>query len=323
MSIRPMWLLAVSVLAAFTALSEPSKADTWPERTVRIVTPFSPGVSPDVAARVLADALSKVWKQSVVVENRPGADTTLGTQVFLDARDGHTLLFTTHSTFTVIPLLRAKIPYDSARDVAPISLAVEDFLGVVASPKRELGSLSEFVSQARENPMKFNYYAVPGAPQLAYLAFQKRAGIATTYVAYTNPASAIADLSEGRIDIAVMPLAGVLGAAQTGKIKLLAVTNGERSPAAPHVPTVAEAGFPDFTFGGLLGLFGPKDMPQATRDRIANDVRTIVKAMETEQRLKDVGLVSRGSTPAEFAKVIEEQRAKWSAVARANSIEPQ
>ena len=165
--------------------------------------------------------------------------------------------------------------------------------------------------------------AVPGAPQLAYLAFQKRAGIATTYVAYTNPASAIADLSEGRIDIAVMPLAGVLGAAQTGKIKLLAVTNGERSPAAPDVPTVAEAGFPDFTFGGLLGLFGPKDMPQATRERIAAEVRTIVKATETEQRLKGVGLVSRGSTPAEFAQVIEEQRAKWSAVARANSIEPQ
>lgn len=323
MSIRPMWLIAASILAAFTALPETSRADTWPEKTVRIVTPFSPGVSPDVAARVLADALTKVWKQTVVVENRPGADTTLGTQVFLDSRDGHTLLFTTHSTFTVIPLLRAKIPYDSTRDVTPISLAVEDFLGVVASPKRELGSLSEFVQQARLNPMKFNYYAVPGAPQLAYLAFQKRAGIATTYVAYTNPASAIADLSEGRIDIAVMPLAGVLGAAKTGKLKLLAVTNAQRSPAAPDAPTVAEAGFPDFTFGGLLGLFGPKDMPLAARQRIAAEVRTIVKAKETEQRLKDVGLVSRGTTAEEFAQVLEEQREKWSGVARANSIEPQ
>jgi Tripartite tricarboxylate transporter family receptor len=143
-------LLTAGVLfAAFGMTAEPAWSESWPERTVRIVTPFNPGISVDVAARTLADALAKQWKQPAVVENRPGADTMIGTQAFLDMRDNHALLFTTHSTFTVIPLLRAKVPYDPA-DVKPISLAVEDFLGVVASPKLEIGSLSQFVEIARK-----------------------------------------------------------------------------------------------------------------------------------------------------------------------------
>src|SRR5262249_55505706 len=191
---RPLsYLLATGVLlAGFTVIAEQASSGNWPERTVRIITPFNPGISVDVAARTLADALAKQWKQPVVVENRPGADTMIGTQAFLDMRDSHALLFTTHSTFTVIPLLRAKVPYDPA-DVKPISLAVEDFLSVVASPKLEIGSLSQFVEMARENPTKLNFYAVPGAPYLAYLAFQKRAGFATTFVAYNSPVSAISD----------------------------------------------------------------------------------------------------------------------------------
>src|ERR1700751_2495532 len=136
---RYLSLLTAGVLfAAFGLPAEPAWSESWPERTVRIVTPFNPGISVDVAARTLADALAKQWKQPVVVENRPGADTMIGTQAFLDMSDNHALLFTTHSTFTVIPLLRAKVPYNSA-DVKPISLAVEDFLGVVASPNLEIG----------------------------------------------------------------------------------------------------------------------------------------------------------------------------------------
>ena len=231
--------------ARLVVFSQPASSGSWPERSVRIITPFSPGISVDVAARTLADALGKRWQQSVIVENRPGADTMLGTQAFVDAHDSHTLLFTTHSTFTVIPLLRAKVPYDPIADAKPISLVVEDFLGVVVTPKLEIGALSEFVNLAREQPSKMNFYAVPGAPYLAYLAFQKRAGMTTTFVAYNNPVSAISDLSEGRIHIGVLPLASVLGAVQAGKVKLLAVTNAIHSPAAPNIPTVTEAEYPD------------------------------------------------------------------------------
>src|SRR5262245_48138142 len=301
----------------------PASSGNWPERSVRIVTPFGPGISPDVAARTLADALGKRWKQSVVVENRPGADTMLGTQAFVEMRDDHALLFTTHSTFTVVPLLRAKVPYAAAGDVKPISLAVEDFLTVAANRTLPVASLSGFVNLAREKPTKLNFFAAPGAPYLAYLAFQKRAGIETTFVAYNSPVNAISDLSEGRIDLAVMPLASVLGAMQAGKVKLLAVTNAERTSAVPDVPTVGQSGYPDFTFGGFLGLFSPKDMPTDLRERIAADVHAVLKESDIQQRLTAVGLIARGTTPAEFEAVIDAQRMKWSAIARDHNIEPQ
>src|SRR5262249_43679685 len=317
-------LFAAGVLLVCYGIAPgPALSGNWPERSVRIITPFGPGISPDVAARTLADALGKRWKQPVVVENRPGADTMLGTQAFVEMRDDHALLFTTHSTFTVVPLLRAKVPYAAVGDVMPITLAVEDYLTVAASRSLPVGSLSDFVKLAREQPTKLNFFAVPGAPYLAYLAFQKRAGIETTFIAYNSPVNAISDLSEGRIDIAVMPLASVQGAMQAGKVKLLAVTNAGRTPAAPDTPTVAEAGYPEFTFGGFLGLFGPKDMPLELRERVAADARAVLNDADIQNRLTAVGLIARGTTPAEFAAVIDTQRMKWAAIARDHNIEPQ
>jgi tripartite-type tricarboxylate transporter receptor subunit TctC len=240
----------------------------------------------------------------------------------VEARDGHTLLFVTHSALTVNPLLHEKLPYDPLGDVAPISLAVDDFLSIVAAPSLPIGSLADFVAHARAKPRELNFYAVPGSPYLAYLAFQKRSGIETTYVAYRNFMSALPDLSQGRIHVAVMPFAAVRAAVSAGNVKLLAVTNAQRTPAAPDVLTVAEAGFPEFTFGGLLGLFGPKDMPVGIRERIAGEVRDILGEPEVKQRLANLGVVGRGTTAAEFVQILDEQRAKWAAIARAHDIRP-
>ena len=323
-ALLPRLCTSLLACAAFGLVPQSTRADTWPARTVHVVIPFSPGMgSPDAAARMLADGLGKRWKQAVVVENRPGADTMLATRAFLEMHDGHSLLFTTHSTFTVVPLLHTKVPYDPVGDVRPVSLAVEDFLAVVTAPALGVGALSDFVRLARQKPTSLNFYAVPGAPYLAYLAFQKRAGIETPFVAYNNPTNAMADLSEGRIHIAVMPVASVLGAAQAGKIKILAVTNEQRTPAAPDIPTVKEAGYPEFTFGGFLGLFGPKDMPMALREQIASDVRYILREPDVQERLTTVGLIARGTTPAEFERVMDAQRQRWSAIARDHKIEPQ
>ena len=323
-ALLPRLCTSLLACAAFGLVLQSTRADTWPARTAHVVIPFSPGMgSPDAAARMLAEELGKRWKQAVVVENRPGSDTMLATRAFLEMHDGHSLLFTTHSTFTVVPLLHTKVPYDPVGDVRPVSLAVEDFLAVVTAPALGVGALSDFVRLARQKPTSLNFYAVPGAPYLAYLAFQKRAGIETTFVAYNNPTNAMADLSEGRIHIAVMPVASVLGAAQAGKIKILAVTNEQRTPAAPDIPTVKEAGYPEFTFGGFLGLFGPKDMPMALREQIASDVRYILREPDVQERLTTVGLIARGTTPAEFERVMDAQRQRWSAVARDHKIEPQ
>lgn len=317
-------LIKMLSLMVLMAIASPAVLATdadkaWPSRTVRIIT-GPVGSSPDVVARTLADAFSKRWNQPVVVENRPGADHILAVQAFLEAQDGHTLLFTTHSTLTVNPLLHATLPYDPERDFAPISLAVEDFLCVAAAPSLGVNSLSDLVKLAATKPGELNAYTVPGSPHLSWLAFQKRAGISTTFVPYKAPTGALADLSQGRIHVAVMPFAIVRG--QADQIKVLAVTNGARTPAAAEIPTVAEAGYPDFTFGGLLGLFGRKEMAPPLQERIALEMREILNDPDVRKRLTNLGLLIRGTTPTEFRRVISEQRAKWGALAREHDIKP-
>ena len=313
-------ILASAVLAAPMQASW-ADASNWPERPVRIMTGPA-GSSPDAVARTLADAFSRRWKQTVVVENRAGADHILAAQGMIEARDGHTLLFTTHSTLTVNPLLHGTLPYDPQKDFAPISLTVEDFLCVAVAPSLGVASLKELVARSAAKPGDLNFYAVPGSPYLSWLAFQKRAGISTVFVPYKAPAGALGDLSEGRIHVMITSFASVRGLAQSDKIKVLAVTNGTRAAAAPDVPTVAEAGYPDFTFAGLLGLFGPKDMPEALQERLSDEVRDILREAETQKRLTNLGLLARGTTPAEFRAVIDEQRAKWAAIAQAHDIKP-
>lgn len=313
-------ILASAVLAAPMQASW-ADASNWPERPIRIMTGPA-GSSPDAVARTLADAFSRRWKQTVVVENRAGADHILAAQGMIEARDGHTLLFTTHSTLTVNPLLHGTLPYDPQKDFAPISLTVEDFLCVAVAPSLGVASLKELVARSAAKPGDLNFYAVPGSPYLSWLAFQKRAGISTVFVPYKAPAGALGDLSEGRIHVMITSFASVRGLAQSDKIKVLAVTNGTRAAAAPDVPTVAEAGYPDFTFAGLLGLFGPKDMPEALQERLSDEVRDILREAETQKRLTNLGLLARGTTPAEFRAVIDEQRAKWAAIAQAHDIKP-
>ena len=314
-------VLAVGFLLASAAALTPTHAASWPERTVRIVT-VAAGSSSDAVTRILADGLAKRWGQAVVVENRPSADHILTVQALVEARDGHTLLFVTHSAFTVNPLLHDKLPYDPQRDATPITLAVDDVLGVVAAPALPVSTLAELVAHARSKPREMNYYAVPGSPHLAYLAFQQHAGIETTYVPYRNFMNAVPDLANGRIHVMVLPFAGIRGAAEAGTVKLLAVTNAQRAPAAPNVPTVAEAGYPDFTFGGLLGLYGPKDMPGDLRERVATEVRAILSEPGMTARLANLGVNARGTTPAEFASILDEQRAKWAKIAREHDIRP-
>jgi tripartite-type tricarboxylate transporter receptor subunit TctC len=309
------------VLAFSAVWSAAAFASAWPEKTVRIMTGPA-GSSPDAVSRTLAEAFSKRWNQTVIVENRAGADHILAAQGMLEAKDGHTLLFTTHSTLTVNPLLHGTLPYDPQRDFAPVSLVVEDFLCVATSPSLGVASLADLVKLASLKPGELNTYAVPGSPHLSWLAFQKRAGISTVFVPYKAPADALGDLAAGRIHVAITSFASVRGLAQSDKLKVLAVTNGTRAVAAPEIPTVGEAGYPDFTFSGLLGLFGPKDMPEALQESISSEVGQILRAPETQKRLTNLGLLARGTTPAEFRAVINEQRAKWAAMARDHDIKP-
>jgi tripartite-type tricarboxylate transporter receptor subunit TctC len=321
----PARLATFAVFLAIMAMLAPaaSTAGSWPERIVRIITSSGPGGSVDVVARLFGERLAQRWGQPVVIDNRPGADGIVAVQSLLHASEGHTLLFAFPGIVTVVPLLHEKVPYDPATDLAPISSGAYDFLTVAVTSAFPGSSLSDLVAVAQAQPGKLNWSSPPGAAYLTFLEFQRRAGLTMTNVPYRSPEIALPDLMAGQIQIAVSPLAAVLPLARDGRLKLLAVTASERAIAAPELPTAAEAGFPELTVDAPLGLFGPKTMPMEVREQVAAEMRLLAADPSIVRRLRDLGMVARGSTPAEYAAALAEHRARFAALARTYGLRPQ
>jgi tripartite-type tricarboxylate transporter receptor subunit TctC len=230
---------------------------------------------------------------------------------FVNARDDHTLLFSFAGPITINPFIHEKLPYDPVRDLVPIATAIDNFFAIAVTESTGVRSLPAFIEAARAHPEKFNWAATPGLPQLIFLALQKRAGFTLTQVPYRDFGAAIQDLAESRIQVAVTAPPVLLPAVQSGRARLLMVTNRQRSPIAREVPTAEEAGFPELTFEGVVGFFGNRDLPIARRDRIASDVAAVAADNpEISARLRAMGIVVRALTSAQFSAAIEEQRLK-------------
>jgi tripartite-type tricarboxylate transporter receptor subunit TctC len=297
-------------------------AQSWPQRTVRLIVPNPPGTAVDISARLFAEQLATRWAQPVIVENITGADGTLAAKEFLRRTDNDSLVYSFAGLITINPVLREKLPYDPARDLVPIAMSSDNFLAIAVSSKLEVTSLRELVALGRSQPTKLNWAATPGLPYFGFAGFQKNAGLDMVYVSYRDFTPGLVDLGEGRIEVAATSLSQLLSHSQTGKVRVLAVMNRTRAPAAPEIPTAAEAGYPDLTFDGVTGFFGWRDMPAALRDRIAADVRAVADSASVKERLAAIGIVARGSTPAEFVAAIEEQRAKIASIAAAIGTKP-
>jgi tripartite-type tricarboxylate transporter receptor subunit TctC len=315
--------MASAVVLAVTLMLMPamSLAGSWPERLVRITTPSAPGA--DFVARLFAERLAERWRQPVVIDNRPGADGILAVQAFLHAKDDHSLLFSFPGVITVLPLLHESLPFDPVGDLAPISSAYYGVLTVAVPATLPVSSLADLVAFAKARPGSLNWTAEPGAPYLTFLEFQRRAGVAMTYVAYRSAVLALPDLMAGQIQLTTGQLSVALPLAREGRIKLLALTTSERAMAVPNLLTAIEAGFPELTVEAPLGFFGPKSMPMERRESIAADVRALAGDAAIQQRVSDLGMVARGSTPAEYAAKLAEQSANWAALARTFGVRPQ
>jgi tripartite-type tricarboxylate transporter receptor subunit TctC len=320
-SIRSVTAIVVAIAAIHLHAS--ALAGSWPERIVRVITPGAPGSSIDVAARLYAEQLAERWGKPVVIDNRPGADGILAVQAFLQGNDGHSLLFAFPGIVTVVPLLHDSLPYDPVNDLVPITSAAYDFLCVAVPEKLPVSTLGDLVTFAKSRPGTLNWAAAPGAPYLTFLEFQRRAGLAMTYTSYRSSPQALPDLMADQIQLTVIPLASALPLARSGRIKLLAVTTPERSAAAPDLMTAIEAGYPELTVEAPLGFFGPKTMPLEVRERIAGDVRSLTSDPAIRLRLNGLGMVARGSTPAEYGSTLAEQRSRWAALARTYGMRPQ
>jgi tripartite-type tricarboxylate transporter receptor subunit TctC len=309
MSIRASLFFALFAVAMSCALM-PARAGAWPQRPVKVIIPLPAGLGTDVALRLFTEKLSARWGQPVVVENRPGADGILAVTSFISARDDHTLLFSFAGPISINPFIHEKLPYDPVRDLVPIAMAIDNFFAIGVSSPTGVKSVPSFIEAARAHPEKFNWAAPPGLPQFIFLALQNRAGLKLTQVPYRVFAPATQDFAENRIQVVVSGPSTLIPLVQNGKARLLMVTNRQRSPLAPDVPTAAEAGFPELTFDGIVGFFGGRDLPVDLRDRIAGDIAAVAENTEIVSRLQALGIAVRAGTPAQFASAIEEQRLK-------------
>jgi tripartite-type tricarboxylate transporter receptor subunit TctC len=314
-------VLAVA-LAALSLHAVQAFAQSWPQRPVKWVVPLGPGSGADITARLLADRLTKVWGQPVVVENRPGGDGVIAINVVLSARDDHTLLFGPASSFVGHPYLLDKMPYDP-RDLVPVARVTNTVVCLAVPASLKVGSLKELMGMARDQPGKLNWATVTGFTDLIVAGYLKSAGLDMAKVSYRDTVSALNDLVEGRIQLYSAAYAIMRGQAQAGRIRVLAVQSRSRAPGL-DLPTVAEAGFPGLNFDGLVGLVAARSsgLSDAQRARIAADVKTVLGDPVVVERLTATGQIVSPGTPAEFAAAIEEQASQLSSIGKVLGIKP-
>lgn len=320
MRLRHLFALALALMAIATVTVAASAETKWPTRPVRFILTLGAGSGSDIGARLLADRLSQRWGQPVVVENRPGGDAIVAINAFVTAHDDHVLLFSPSSSFTAHPYLHDNLPYQPS-DLVPITRVSNTIITISVPASLNVASLKELAAMARAEPGKLNWAGVTGALDFVFAGWLKQEGLNINKVPYRNPVDAANDLAESRVQVYEAALAIVRPQLESGKIKLLVVTNSVRAPTQPNLPTVAEAGYPALTIDGLVGLFGPTGMPLDLRQRITADIRAVVDPT-IEDRLTTTGQLTNIGGPEEFGKSIDEQRAKIAAFAKELGINP-
>ena len=318
---RTLAVSACGLLAAGVLGTVPAAAQNWPQRPVKFILTLGPGSGTDIGMRLLADRLLKRWNQPVVIENRPGGDGLVAISAFLGANDDHVLLGAPVSSFTAHPYVVPNLPYKQS-DLAPIARGWNVIIVIAVPASLPVNSLKELVEMAKAQPGKLNWAGTTGAIDFLFAGFLKKHDLNMARVPYRNPQDAANDLATERIEICEASLATLRPQLEAGKIKLLAVTNSTRTPSHPNLPTVKEAGYPELTLDGLVGLFGPQSMPIALRERIATDVREASKDPIIADRLTLTGQMLNVGGAAEFTASIDEQRRTVAAAAKDLGISP-
>jgi tripartite-type tricarboxylate transporter receptor subunit TctC len=303
--LRSFVAFATSVMALASPIS--ARAD-WPERQVKLIVTFPPGSANDAAARIFADALGKKWGKPIVVEDRPGAEGTIGVGSFVASQDDHTLLYTVGGSITVAPLLVEKLPYDVNRDLVPISATTAIALTLAVGNQLSVGSIPELIEALRANPGKYAWTSGPTLPRYVFSAFLKKHDLKMNFVSYRDASQPQADLGEGRIQALVTSWAASSSPVQAGKARFLAVINPTRAATLPDVKTARELGYPELEIEGLVGIFGRGDMPQAVRNKIAADIAAICSDTNIRSKLEAGGHIVLSGTTEELKGGIEKQR---------------
>lgn len=318
--------IAFAITAALLAgHALPAGAQTFPNRTIRLIVPFPPGGLNDTAARLLQPALEKALGQTVIIDNRPAASGIVGTDAVAKAEpDGHTLLMVA-SSHTVVPATNSKLPYDAERDFAPVIMVGRNPLLFVVNAKVGAKTLPEFVALAKAAPGKLNY-ATPGAASQSHLVtelFSQRAGIAMQHVPYRGGAPAITAMVAGDTQFTVISPLASMPQIEAGTLRALAAGSLKRDPQLPDLPTVAESGFPAFEAIQWVGLLTTAGTPKAIVDRLNAEVNRALGDPDLVRKLALQGIAPAGGTPEDFHKTIAAEIRNWTEVARAAKISAQ
>jgi tripartite-type tricarboxylate transporter receptor subunit TctC len=305
---------ALAVLfAAQTALAQ----SAYPSRPVKILVGFTPGTAPDLAARILADRFSEVWRAPIVVENIPGAGGNVATErVAKAAADGYTLLMGGNSSLVINPSLYETLPFDPLKDFAPIS-QVFIAANVLAVPTEvPVKTVAELVALAKANPGKLSYgHAGVGTSQhLGAELFKYMAHLDIAPVPYRGSTAMMPDLLANRITMSFANIVNVLPLAREGKLRALAITSIKRSPLAPDLPTMAESGFPGFEAVPWFGLLAPAGTPKDVLEKLHTETVKALAMPEVRRKFDELGLEPVGNTPAELTAIIKKETPEWAKV---------
>jgi tripartite-type tricarboxylate transporter receptor subunit TctC len=303
----------LAVAAVLSASTVVAYAQNWPSRPVTILVPYSPGGTTDIIARLAAQNMSTAFGQSFIADNRPGASGTIAMrQVVRSSPDGYTLL-SNEITQTVVSELYPQLGFNPAKDLQAISLIAETPVILAVHPDVPAKNLKELIAYAKANPGKVNYGSggVGSGPHIAGELFKSVAGVDLTHVPYKGSGPAVTDLMAGQIQVLISAAPTITPHVKAGKIRALAVAGDARVPLLPEVPTAKEAGLPEFKFSIWFGLAGPKDMPSNVVNAIHGEVSKMLAKQDVRDKLVASGANPVGTGPAEFAKRIETETAKW------------
>ncbi len=317
--------LSVLILCSVFLPGFAGAADAYPSRTMRMIVPFPPGGGTDIMGRTVAAKLSESFSVQVVVDNRGGAGGIIGTELAAKANpDGHTLLMGSVSTISINPSLHKKLPFDTVRDLAPISLMASTPSVLVVTANLPVKSAKDLIALAKSKPGQLNFSSAGSGTShhLGGELFKVMAGIDIVPVPYKGTAPAVTDLVSGQVAMMIANMPAVMPMIKAGRLKPLAVTTLKRSSLMPDLPTMAESGVPGFEVIIWYGVLAPSGIPKPIIARLNQEIKKIVQIPDVKERLAAQGAEAISSTPEEFAKRIREDMNKWAKIVRSSGARP-
>jgi len=313
-------------LLALAGASSAARGQSWPSRSLRIVVPFAAGAGVlDIMARLVGRHLAEALGQQVVIDNRPGAGGIVGAEVVAKAEpDGYTLLMG-NTALVVAPYLYAKLPFDPLADFVPISLVNSAPLLLVVHPSVPAQSVGELLAYAKARPGQLNYGSggVGTTPYLATELLKSMTGIDVVHVPYKGGAPALADLVAGQLTFMIENVPGTLPLVKSGKLRALAITSAQRSPLAPELPTLSEAGVASYEMVGWNGVFVAKGTPPAIVAQLGDRLMKVLRLAEVKDQMATLGAETGGNSAQEFGAFVKAESARWGAIIKERGIRPE